>query len=92
MNRYSSKIVIGVIGGQGFLLGRGNQQISPNVVRKVGKQNVIVVATEEKMLSLKNRPLLVDTGDQELDQNLVGYIKVITGYRRTAVCRVGQSA
>ena len=92
VERYDSKMVIGVIGGQGFLLGRGNQQISPNVVRKIGKQNMIVVATEEKILSLKNRPLLVDTGDQELDQSLVGYIKVVTGYRRTAVCRVAQSA
>jgi len=91
-NQYGSRIIIGVIGGQGFILGRGNQQISPSVVRKIGKQNVIVVATEEKILSLKNRPLLVDTGDQELDQSLTGYIKVITGYRRTAVCKVDRSA
>lgn len=88
---FPSKIVIGIVGGQGFLLGRGNQQISPNIIRKIGKDNLIVVATEQKILSLHGRPLLVDTGDYELDETMIGYIRVVTGYRRSAVCKVAQS-
>ena len=89
--RFPTKILVGIVGGQGFLLGRGNQQISPDLVRKLGKDSLIVVATERKILSLRGRSLLVDTGDRELDQTLIGYIRVITGYRRSAVCRVGRS-
>lgn len=89
--RFPSKILIGIVGGQGFLLGRGNQQISANVMRKTGKDNLIVVATEEKILSLRSRPLLVDTGDKDLDESLLGYVKVITGYRRAIACRIARS-
>jgi predicted polyphosphate/ATP-dependent NAD kinase len=91
VEQFPSKILLGIVGGQGFLLGRGNQQISPSVIRKIGKDNLIVVATEQKILSLRGRPLLVDTGDPKLDQTLTGYLRVITGYRRSAVHRVAQS-
>jgi len=91
VEQFPSKILLGIVGGQGFLLGRGNQQISPCVIRKVGKENLIVVATEQKILSLHGRPLLVDTGDVELDQDLTGYIKIITGYRRSAIHKISQS-
>jgi len=91
VEQYPSKILLGIVGGQGFLLGRGNQQISPCVIRRVGKANLIVVATEQKIRSLRGRPLLVDTGDGELDQDLMGYIKITTGYRRSAICRVSKS-
>lgn len=91
VEQFPSKILLGIVGGQGFLLGRGNQQISPSVIRKVGRNNLIVVATEQKILSLHGRPLLVDTGDVELDQDLAGYVKITTGYRRSAVHKISQS-
>jgi len=74
-----AQIIVTPIGGQGFIFGRGNQQISPEVIRKVGKNNIIVVATENKMKNLKR--LKVDTGDTELDTAFHGTIKVLTDYK-----------
>lgn len=86
------KVILGVIGGQGYILGRGNQQISPRVLRGVGTENVIVAATREKLLSLEGRPLLVDTGDEDLDSLLAGFTKVVTGSNEYHVYRVGSEA
>ena len=85
-----ARIVVAVIGGQGYILGRGNQQLSPEVVRRVGKDHITVVATTDKLTSLGGNPLLVDTGDQALDRTLAGYWKVVTGYREYAMYRVGE--
>jgi predicted polyphosphate/ATP-dependent NAD kinase len=74
-----TRIIISPIGAQGFILGRGNQQISSRIVRTVGVKKVIVVATPHK---LRETPLLyVDTGDQELDKEFGGSVQVISGYR-----------
>lgn len=73
------KIIITPIGGQGFLLGRGNQQISSNVIKKVGLDNIIVVSTKNKLSGLQR--LRVDTGDQKLDALFrANKLKVITDY------------
>ncbi|WP_346839581.1 ATP-NAD kinase family protein [Microbulbifer sp. SAOS-129_SWC] len=76
-----AKIILTAIGGQGHLIGRGNQQFSPTVLRAVGRDNLIVVATKTKMTELGGRPLLVDSGDAELDAQWSGFIRVVTGYR-----------
>ncbi|PTB85468.1 ATP-NAD kinase [Pseudidiomarina aestuarii] len=74
-------LVITMIGGQGHLLGRGNQQLSPAVIRAIGRDHIWVVATKRKLHALDGRPLLVDSGDPELDDELAGLQRVITGYR-----------
>lgn len=74
-----AQAVITVIGGQGFLLGRGNQQLSASVLRALGDDPLLVVSPEQKLIDLHGRPLLVDTGDPELDARLTGHIRIITG-------------
>jgi predicted polyphosphate/ATP-dependent NAD kinase len=74
-----AKIIVSPIGAQGFILGRGSQQISSTVLRRVGTKNLIVVATPHKLAELSN--LLADTGDQEMDRTLSGRWQVVTGYR-----------
>ncbi len=81
-------IVVTPVGGQGFVLGRGNQQISPAVVRHAGRERLIVVATAWKLASLEGRPLRVDTGDPETDAWLAGHVLVTTGSGERAVYRL----
>lgn len=83
-----TKIVVTVIGQQGFIFGRGSQQISPDVIRRVGNDNVMIVATPNKLASLRRKPILVDTGDKDVDETIAGYVQVITGYRTKAVHKV----
>ena len=82
------KIIVTVIGGQGYVFGRGNQQLSPAVIRKVGLDNIIIAASKPKMLSLFGKPLLVDTGDEELNRELSGYRRVNVGYEDSVMFRV----
>jgi predicted polyphosphate/ATP-dependent NAD kinase len=74
-------IVLSPIGHQGMLLGRGNQQLSPEILRRVGKEHIIVAATKGKIQGIEGRILRVDTGDEEVDTMLKGFIKVATDYR-----------
>jgi predicted polyphosphate/ATP-dependent NAD kinase len=83
-----SRIVVTPIGGQGYLFGRGNQQISPSVIERVGRGNIIIVSTPEKLHALGTQPLLVDTGDRAMDRMLSGYVTVVTGYNERAVRKV----
>jgi predicted polyphosphate/ATP-dependent NAD kinase len=87
----ASSIVLTPIGGQGFLFGRGNQPISPAVIRTVGIDHITVLATPTKLAELAGHPFLVDTGDTALDDELSGYIQVITGRGERAVVRIDKA-
>jgi predicted polyphosphate/ATP-dependent NAD kinase len=81
-------LALGVIGGQGFLLGRGNQQLSPRVLRAIPRERLRILASAEKLAALPGSTLYVDTGDDEVDAMLAGYHRVITGPRRSTLCPV----
>ncbi|EWG07042.1 MAG: ATP-NAD/AcoX kinase [Candidatus Aramenus sulfurataquae] len=72
------KVILSPIGGQGFLIGRGNQEIGPEVLKRVGKKGIIVVSSREKLRSIDC--LRIDTGDPEVDKLLQGVYNVIVGY------------
>jgi predicted polyphosphate/ATP-dependent NAD kinase len=75
----SVKIIVSPIGAQGFILGRGSQQISAAVLRSVGEENLIIVSTPHKLAELPQ--LLVDTGNEQMDRIMAGKRLVVTGYR-----------
>ena len=74
------KLVLTLIGGQGHIIGRGNQQLSADFLTSLGKDNILLVATKSKLSNLSGRPLIVDSGDTKLDIQLSGLISIITGY------------
>lgn len=88
IDEYPVKIVVTVIGGQGHVFGRGNQQLSADVIRRVGQENIIIVATNDKLRSLDKRPMISDTGDTDLDRQLAGLYPVVTGYQQQTLYRM----
>lgn len=88
IDRYGRECVIVVtpIGNQGFIFGRGNQQISPRVIKLVGRDNIVVLATRYKLSTISC--LRVDTGDVEVDELLKGYMRVIVDYGVEKIVRV----
>lgn len=83
-----AKIIVTAIGGQGHIFGRGNQQFSPAVIEKAGCDNIVIIATNEKLRSLQGRPLLVDTGNGDLDEKLRGVRQIVTGYEQRTLYNV----
>jgi predicted polyphosphate/ATP-dependent NAD kinase len=81
-----TKLIISPIGRQGFILGRGNLQLSPKVLTKISKKNIIIVATKHKLAGLKQ--LIVDTGDENLNKKLRGYWRVTIDYNEEKIVKV----
>ncbi|OYT60310.1 ATP-NAD kinase [Thermoplasmatales archaeon ex4484_30] len=78
LNGEKARIIVSPTGRQGFIFGRGNQQISARVIKKVGTNNIIIASTPHKLAQTPY--LFVDTGDKEIDKKLVGWRSVITGF------------
>lgn len=81
-------IIVSPIGRQGILFGRGNQQISPEILRRVERDHVIVAATKNKLQTIQGNVLRVDTENAEVDRKLKGYVKVVTDYREWRLIQV----
>lgn len=82
-------ILVTAIGGQGHILGRGNQQLTPDIIAQVGRENIQIIATVDKLRALEGRPLRVDTHDPALDTALAGLYSVITAYRQRIMYPLG---
>ena len=81
-------LLLSPMGGQGFLIGRGNLQLSPSVLSSIGIDNILGVVTPAKLLTV--RALRIETGDDSLDQEFASkrYMKVLQGYRTTRILPV----
>lgn len=81
-------VVLSFTRSQGFLVGRGNQQLSAELLRSLTPGDLWIVGTRTKLASLEGRPLLVDTDDPDLDQSMAGLMEIITGYEDRLLYRV----
>ncbi|MDP3814254.1 ATP-NAD kinase family protein [Pseudomonas sp.] len=90
VNGHPARLLVTAIGGQGHIIGRGNQQISPRVLRAIGLEHLRVVATKRKLGTLQGRPLLVDSGDVQLDDGFPDVVRVWAGYKEELLYPVGR--
>ena len=84
-------LLLSPMGGQGFLIGRGNLQLSPNVLRIIGNDNILGVATPAKLIGLN--AVRIDTGDTALDEEfqVKRFIKILQGFRTTRLIRIEEA-
>ncbi len=82
------RVILSPIGGQGHVFGRGNQQMSPALLRRVGRENLIVLCPPGKLAALRGEALLTDAGDEAADRELSGYLRIITGYHNETVYKI----
>lgn len=92
VQRCPARIILGIIGGQGYSFGRGNQQIGPEIIRRVlaaaGRDGIILLASQRKILALGESRLLADTGDPAVDAMLRGYARVRLGPGLSTMMRI----
>ena len=82
-----TKIIVSLIGRQGFLFGRGNLQFSPIILKKIGSQNIIILSTNYKLQNIPNQILRLDTRSAELDEKMRGFYKVLVDYDDIKICK-----
>ena len=83
-----AKIIVSLIGRQGFLFGRGNLQFTPRILKNIGPQNIIIISSKFKLQNIPNQILRLDTRDSRLDQDMKGFYKVIVDYDEIKICKV----
>ena len=83
-----TKIIVSLIGRQGFLFGRGNLQFTPRILKKIGAKNIIIISTKFKLQNIPNQILRLDTRDSKLDEKMKGLYKVFVDYDEIKICRV----
>ncbi|TFF63788.1 MAG: ATP-NAD kinase [Promethearchaeota archaeon] len=82
------KIIVSPIGRQGFIFGRGNLQISSEILKKISLKDIIIIATKYKLHNIPQQTLRIDTRDSKTDKRLRGLYKVITDYDEIKICEV----
>ena len=91
-SQHTLHVLVSFTRHQGFLLGRGNQQLSAEVLHALSwKQDATILGSRTKLATLDQRPMLVDTGDARLDQQLSGLVSVLTGYDDFLLYRVSNT-
>ena len=83
------KAVLSIMGGQGHIIGRGNQQFSKRVLETIGRDNLVLISTKTKITALQGRPLIIDSGDSVFDKAWAGTIEILTGYQDRILYPVG---
>ena len=78
-----------LMGGQGHIIGRGNQQFSVTVLTRIGRDNINLVSTKTKITALAGRPLVIDSGDSRFDTDWAGTMEILTGYQERILYAVG---
>ena len=81
------ELVVGVIGGQGFLFGRGNQELSAAIIEKVGWSRIFILASASKLLELVPTQLHMEFSEP-LATTPPAFVQVHTATTRTVVCRL----
>jgi len=80
LNKHPTKIIVSLIGRQGFLFGRGNLQFTPTILKLIATSNIIIIATKFKLAMIPDHCLRIDSRDSNLDNEMRGLYKVITDY------------
>lgn len=83
-----AKIIVSLIGKQGFLFGRGNLQFTPQILKYIGAQNIIIISSKFKLQNIPNQILRLDTRDHKLDEEMKGLYRVIVDYDEIKICSV----
>ena len=83
-----AKIIVSLIGRQGFLFGRGNLQFTPTILNKIGRKNIIIISTKHKLQNIPKQILRLDTRSYELDKKLRGLYKILVDYDEIKICKI----